>query len=193
MLAGCFPRPSDALVCTLASDCEAGRVCESGFCVVGPDASISTQEEVPVDAPVLTPDSTPDAPPRPCTGGDANATDVDGNCFVAFRTAATRKTRSAAALACEAEDMTLAIINSADSNATAQSLITGLDAWLGATDAVTENTFLWPDETPLVFENFRAGEPNNTNNEDCLVIEGAKGGSWDDRACGTVLSYICGF
>ncbi len=92
--------------------------------------------------------------------------------------------------------MNLAIINSAAGNTTVQSLIIGLDSWLGATDAVTEATFLWPDNTPLAFTNFRAGEPNNgdgNGQEDCLVIEGARGGSWDDRPCGLVLSYVCSF
>ena len=194
LLAGCFPTPSEALVCIANDECEGGRVCESGFCVVGPDAAIV--ELPPVDAPVSPPpDTAPDAP-RPCTGGDANATDGEGNCFVAFRAAATRKPRAAAQLACEAENMKLAIINSAASNISVQSLITGLDTWLGATDAVTEATFLWPDNTPLAFTNFRAGEPNNgggNGQEDCLVIEGGKGGSWDDRPCGLVLAYVCGF
>ena len=125
--------------------------------------------------------------------GDANADD-GGNCFVAFKVA--KKTRAAAELACEADLMTLAIITTAASNATTQSLIAGLDAWLGATDVVTENAFLWPDNTPLTFKNFRAGEPNNGDGggqEDCLVIEGGKGGSWDDRSCAVVAAYVCSF
>jgi len=197
MLAGCFPRPSDALLCAVEADCADGRTCEQGFCVIAPDAGIIVDQEPPIDAPASPPDTAPDAPPpRPCIGGDANATDADGNCFVAFRAGANRKTRAAAALACQADEMELAIIESAASNTTVQSLIPGLDAWVGATDAVTENTFLWPDNTPLTFTNFRLGEPNNgagNGQEDCLVIEGGKGGSWDDRPCNFVFAYVCGF
>jgi hypothetical protein len=195
MLAGCFPRPSDALVCAVSTDCEDGRSCESGFCV-GADAAVMPDQALPIDAPASPPDTLPDAPPRPCTGGEANATDAGGSCYVAFRTAAVRKTRANAQAACVALDMQLAIVDTASENATVQSLIPGLDAWLGATDAVTEGTFLWPDTTPLSFTNFRLGEPNNgagNGQEDCLVIEGARGGSWDDRPCGLVLAYVCFF
>ncbi len=193
LLGGCFPTRSDELACAASADCDPGRTCETGFCVVAPDAPA---EEIPnmVDAPTAPPDVAIDSPPRPCTGGDASASDPDGNCFVAFKTA--KKTRAAAEAACEADTMTLAIIETAASNTTVQSLITGLDAWLGATDLVTENTFLWPDTTPLTFKNFRAGEPNNgdgNGQEDCLVIEGGKGGTWDDRPCALVLAYVCSF
>ncbi len=196
-LAGCFPTRSDELACATETDCEAGRTCEQGFCVIAPDAAPPIENEPPVDAaPVEMPDAPPDVPPRPCEGGDANAEDGSGNCYVAFKLAANRKTRANAEAACEALDMTLAIVNAADSNATVQSLIVGLDTWLGATDAVTEGTFLWPDNTPLVFANFRAGEPNNgagTGQEDCLIIEGGKGGTWDDRNCGFTLPFVCSF
>lgn len=194
-LTACFPTRSDELTCGVTAECEAGRVCESGFCVVGPDAAVIV-ESPPVDAPTVMPDTTPDAPPRPCTGGDANASDAAGHCYVAFKLAANRKSRPNAELACEALDMTLAIVTTADGNTTAQSLITGLDAWLGATDVAVENTFVWPDDTPVTFENFRAGEPNNgdgNGQEDCLVIEGGKGGTWDDRPCSLVFAYVCGF
>lgn len=197
LLAGCsFPTPSDGFACAVDLDCEGGRACEGGFCVIAPDASIVV-EAPPIDAPVVMPDVAIDTPPpRPCTGGEANATDADGQCFVAFRSAAVRKTRTNAQAACVALDMDLAIVKSASANATVQSLITGLDAWLGATDTLTEGTFLWPDDTALSFTNFRAGEPNNgagAGQEDCLLIEGARGGSWDDRGCGTVLAYVCFF
>lgn len=191
-----FSRSSDALVCTVASECEEGRSCEQGFCVVALDAGALDQAPL-VDAPVSPPDTAADAPPpRPCTGGEANASDVEGTCYVAFKSAAVRKTRANAQVACLALDMELAIVTSAAANATVQSLIPGLDTWLGATDAVTEGTFLWPDGTPLSFTNFRAGEPNNgggSGQEDCLVIEGGKNGSWDDRPCGQTFAYVCFF
>jgi hypothetical protein len=101
-LAGCFPTRSDALVCAVDTDCEDGRACEGGFCVVAPDAAPMLPMMVDA-APVTPPDTAPDAPPRPCTGGDANGTDAAGNCYVAFKQAATRKTRAAAEAACEAE------------------------------------------------------------------------------------------
>ncbi|MBA2541486.1 MAG: hypothetical protein H0V17_17725, partial [Deltaproteobacteria bacterium] len=40
LLAGCFPTPSAALVCSIDSDCADGRTCESGFCVSSTDAGV---------------------------------------------------------------------------------------------------------------------------------------------------------
>lgn len=43
MLAGCsFPRPSQEFACTTTDDCDSGRVCEQGFCVLGDAAVDST-------------------------------------------------------------------------------------------------------------------------------------------------------
>ena len=61
---------------------------------------------------------------------------------------------------------------------------------------------MWADGTPLTFDNWRTGEPNNGNNnfqEDCQIIEGDQGGTWDDRPCAPdpnagpagVYSYVC--
>ena len=49
VLAGCFPRPSDALLCAVEADCTDGRTCDQGFCVVAPDAGIIEQAP-PVDS-----------------------------------------------------------------------------------------------------------------------------------------------
>ncbi len=81
-------------------------------------------------------------------------------------------------------------------------LALGVDAFIGATDVAVENTYVWPDGSALSFTNFRTGEPNNGNGafeEDCLVIEGARMGTWDDRPCapppvGTgSYAYVCQF
>lgn len=152
------------------------------------------------DAPAS--DAAIDAPPPPdaraCAGGDAHAVDPStGSCLFIVRAA---KTRADAAATCAANAAHLAIIKSAATNAVAQSLAAGADAFLGATDAASEGVYLWPDGTGLVFQNFRAGEPNNGGGqfqEDCLVIEGARGGSWDDRPCAPppagsgVYAYVC--
>ena len=58
----------------------------------------------------------------------------------------------------------------------------GSIVWLGATDVVTENTFLWvPAGTPLQFEDWDNGQPNNFANQDCAAyIYGTK---WHDVSC----------
>ena len=81
-------------------------------------------------------------------------------------------------------------------------LSAGIDSFIGATDAVTEGTFLWDDGTALTYTNYRAGEPNNGSGqyeEDCLVLAGKKSvDMWDDRPCTTAVvagagaySYVC--
>jgi len=152
-----------------------------------------------VDAPI---DAAPPPPPdaRACAGGDARAVDPStGSCFFIFRAG---KTRADAEATCAANTAHLAIIKSAATNAVVQSLASGADAFLGATDGLTEGVYLWPDGTGLAFQNFRAGEPNNGGGqfqEDCLVIEGARGGSWDDRPCAPppagsgIYAYVCQF
>ena len=94
-------------------------------------------------------------------------------------------------------------MRSAAQNAVVQTLVAGVEAaFLGATDAAVEGTFRWPDGSGFTFTNFRAGEPNNGGGqfqEDCVVIEGTRGGSWDDRPCapppvGTgSYAYVCQF
>jgi hypothetical protein len=180
--AGCFSRASEQFACTPGGDdCDPGRTCERGFCVVAPIDAPAIDQAVIVDMP-------PDA--RPCTGGDAHGEDVNGACFVFFLA---QLGRTNAEAACVGLNMHLASVHSNASNDLVQSLIMNRVSWLGATDAVTEMTFLWPDATPFDYDNFRAGVPNNDNNEDCVVIEGNNGGSWDDRQCGLAFSYVCGF
>lgn len=185
LLAACFARRSEQFACNVDNDCSSGRACESGFCVVAPlDAPSPIDTAVVVDVP-------PDA--RVCTGGDAHGSDANGACFVAFFAALNR---DGAEAACVGIAMHLAAVRSAPSSDLVQTLVVGRIAWLGATDLVTEGTFVWPDNTPLTFDNFRIGVPNNgggQGQEDCVAIEGNNGGSWDDRPCGTGFAYVCGF
>ncbi len=70
------------------------------------------------------------------------------------------------------------------------------DSWIGATDSVAENTFIWVDGTNMGFDVWRSGEPNDGNADDrtenCTVIEGDNAArEWDDRTCLDVNPYIC--
>jgi hypothetical protein len=193
LLGGCVETLSDELTCRADDDCSSGRTCEQGFCVVVPEPSDAAVEP---DAQVTPPDAGLDAAPpaRPCLGGDRRAKDAANTCFVVF---GTPRTFAAAATACAAESMTLAIVRSPNANQTIQSLVTSVEAFLGATDAAVEGQFRWPDNTSFTFTNFRSGEPNNGNgNEDCVIIQGQLGGVWDDRPCAGqagVYPYVCSF
>jgi hypothetical protein len=123
---------------------------------------------------------------RACTGGDGHATDATGNCFVFFLGP---KTWVEGKAACEAlPGGKFAKITSAAQNVVIEGLAHGHATFFGATDSATEGTFLWTDGTPLTYNNFRAGVPDNGGNvyqEDCLIIEGNKtpDDTWDDRPC----------
>lgn len=157
-----------------------------------PSSDASTQ----IDAPVV--DAAIDA--RPCMGGQTSATDpMTGQCFVYF----TGPLQYADAVnACIQFDAQIAVIKSAQTNTTVTSLIAQTDAFVGATDRTTEGTYLWRDAAgdPVTggYTNWRTGEPNDggTNGEDCMIIEGEQGGTWDDRPCATgggggAYAYIC--
>jgi len=178
----------------------------------------ATLDDTPVDA--LTSDSTRsadapqidaaiDAPPidaRLCAGGDARATDATGSCFVYFTGPATYAVAEAA---CATFGSKLAVIKNAATNATVVTLIGQTDAFLGGTDSATEGSWIWlrnpadPITVGVNYTHWRTGEPNNgsTNpeGEDCMIIEGDQGGTWDDRPCAPPpvgagsYAYVCQF
>src|SRR5262249_28978064 len=128
--------------------------------------------------------SPPDA--QPCVGGDARAVDpATGACYVFF---ATPMTRDAARLACRnlGAAVRLASIQSASENAVILGLIGTNDVFIGASDEVTEGTFVWDDGTPFSLTNWNAGEPNNGGGmfeEDCVEVLGSRNGVWNDIPC----------
>ncbi|HET9987066.1 MAG TPA: C-type lectin domain-containing protein [Kofleriaceae bacterium] len=177
-----------AFVLVLAG-CNAHLGSDVGPNVIGADGNTA-------DSAHVTPDASPDA--RACAGGDAHASDGT-NCFLYF---ATPKTWAQAKAACDALPAHLAKISNAAQNTLVAQLSLNVDSFIGATDAVTEGTFLWEDGTPLAYMNFRTGEPNNGSGqyqEDCLVLAGKKSvDGWDDRPCSTGIvlgagsyPYVC--
>ena len=169
--------------------CNAHLGSDVGPNVIGADGNTA-------DSAHVTPDASPDA--HTCAGGDAHSSDGT-NCFLFF---ATPKTWAQAKAACDALPAHLAKISNAAQNTLVAQLSLNVDSFIGATDAVTEGTFLWEDGTPLAYMNFRTGEPNNgagLYQEDCLVMAGKKSvDGWDDRPCTTGIvagagayPYIC--
>ena len=71
------------------------------------------------------------------------------------------------------------------------------DAWIGLTDAAQEGVWVWADGTALQrgvdYENWARGEPNNSDNEDCIVyiVGSDRNSDWDDRPCGRGYAFVC--
>jgi hypothetical protein len=156
-----------------------------------PDAAPS------IDAPQVDAAPPVDAP-RACAGGDASMVAGDGSCVVRFNTP---RTFADAQAACVAFGAKLAIADSAVRDTAVRTLAGPDNVWIGLTDQVVENTFVWIDGSPLVFANFAMGEPNNAGNqfqEDCAMYAGARLG-WDDRPCAPIAGvttpgeypYLC--
>ncbi|MEJ7600998.1 MAG: lectin-like protein [Kofleriaceae bacterium] len=165
--------------------------CSASVDVKGTDAA------PPADGPR----DTPPIDARPCEGGTGRGTAPDGACVVRFDTPATY---ADAAAACVAFGSQLAIVNTSERDALARTLAGATDLFIGLTDQATEGAFVWSDGTAVGYTNFYLNEPNDGSGvypEDCIVINGVRGGQWDDRRCapdpatgaGGVFPYLCMF
>jgi hypothetical protein len=63
--------------------------------------------------------------------------------------------------------------------------------WLGLNDIAVEGIFEWSNGEPLIYSNWNAGEPNNSNNEDMGHTLEASPYLWNDinEATNTVATY----
>ena len=129
----------------------------------------------------------------PCGEGDASFETGDGICFeYFFETTSWDGARAK----CQLLGGDLARIDDLATNGILASLVPSAfpNAWLRGTDAGSEGAWSWAGEA-MSFTSWRAGEPNNGGGgaaqENCLVIEANKGGSWDDRTCLELNNYLC--
>ncbi|XP_047445392.1 macrophage mannose receptor 1-like [Mugil cephalus] len=67
--------------------------------------------------------------------------------------------------------------------------------WIGLSAPDPNAGYVWSDESPLNFQHWEEGEPNNKNNvESCAQIKlhrGSQSGSWNDVHCETFLGWLC--
>ncbi len=66
-------------------------------------------------------------------------------------------------------------------------------AFLGYTDTAVEGTFVWSDGSSSTYENWTAGEPNDSSgNIDCTAIQGNLSYEWNDTFCSlTTIDFTC--
>lgn len=142
----------------------------------------------PADA---TPPDAPAPDAMPCVEGDANVVDMmTGHCYMLFTTIASW---DGAQLQCEARAAHLVVSTSQTENDLFSPLAGLADIWVGGHDQTTEGVWEWLGGEPMVYTNWRTGEPNDgsTSGEDCMIIEGDNGGLWDDRPCDLQYGYLC--
>lgn len=77
----------------------------------------------------------------------------------------------------------LTTLTDSTENATVSAWVGAQSAWLGFTDTLVENSFVWVNGEPTSYTNWGTGEPNNAGNEDCGQLR--PDGFWNDNRCNT--------
>ncbi|XP_077993135.1 C-type mannose receptor 2-like [Glandiceps talaboti] len=63
--------------------------------------------------------------------------------------------------------------------------------WIGLNDRDSENGFVWTDGSPVNFVSWADGEPNNSDDEDCVEMTFAAPKGWNDRKCTRRKNWVC--
>lgn len=96
--------------------------------------------------------------------------------------------RDSAVDACTADGAHLATMGTAQED-TFIRMIGGANFWIGVDDLGLENKFTWVTGEPFGYERFEGAEPNNSGNEDCVMVTG--NGTWNDTDCGESHEAVC--
>jgi lectin-like protein len=192
-LVGCdFPTPSQDYACRTSADCETGRVCETGYCVIGSGGSPDAPPNSPGDASVdgAADAAMPDASNFPqivamCMAAGYDAASNGGY----YRLPPSQATWVNGEADC-ANDVVGATHLIVLSNTEEVQIASTEPGWVGLSDRITEGTFVnvtneTPDQRP-----WAAGQPDNGGgNEDCARIQ--SNGTLDDDQCGNNRFYAC--
>jgi hypothetical protein len=85
----------------------------------------------------------------------------------------------------------LATIRSAQENNWLVQTFGSDEFYIGFNDLATEGLWVWSSGEPVSFTNWNPGEPSNTNNEDCGVVEPIWSGRWNDgSSAGPAIAVI---
>jgi len=104
-----------------------------------------------------------------------------------------RATWQAAETACENLDLRahLASVRDLDENAFLKEHMGAYNTWIGLNDLAQEGHYVWTDGTSTSFYLWAPGQPNNSDNQDCIDIWDTAVGEWNDAKCEENLPYIC--
>lgn len=193
-LAACdFPTPSEEYACRVTPDCENGRVCEGGYCVIGNagaqvDAAMNGNTDAAVggtDAAIM-----PDANNFPQQLQMCMAAGYDpASNGKYYRLPPNQATWVNAEADC-ANDVVGATHLVVLTDTEEVQIASTEPGWVGLSDRITEGTFVnvtneAPDQRP-----WASGQPDDGGgNEDCARI--LSNGQLDDDQCGNNRYYAC--
>jgi hypothetical protein len=176
----------------VTADCETGRICETGYCVIGNGGGGGVDAaKTPTDAAVVVADGPmPDAYNFPAVQAMCMAAGYDpASNGVYYRLPPIPANWNAAEADC-ANDVVGATHLIVLSNTTEVQIAATEPGWVGLSDQVTEGTFVnvtneTPDQRP-----WDSGQPDNGNGtEDCARI--LSSGELDDDQCNNSRYYAC--
>ncbi len=103
---------------------------------------------------------------------------------------------------CQGAGYDLASVQTASENSFIKSHL-GADAWLAGADTAVEGVWRWNQgnaqfwqgvangsATAGAFVSWKSGQPNNTSNQDCLMVDDSDG-KWSDETCTLTRDYVC--
>ncbi|NXX44081.1 MRC1 protein, partial [Tricholaema leucomelas] len=144
----------------------------------------------------VTPPPPPTLPPLPSCPKGWQSTPTSSYCFKIFWGEREKmQTWFGARDFCRALGGDLACIHSEEE----QNLIANLDRdfhhvsyWMGLSALDSSGGFVWSDGSPVNFEKWSSGEPNNYDgNEKCGVFYGYDNMKWNDLFCEHMEDYVC--
>jgi len=181
-----FPERSERYACKTTADCDQGRTCDDGFCVLSSvEATVDSIRWI--DAPTSDADDLATA----CTAaGYTYEAGLDGYYRVVAAGASWTDAKNACAADVPGKTHLIVLSTSAEvSFATNPSFA----SWIGLSDLAAEGQFVTVtgeigDQRP-----WNTGEPNNgaglAGGEDCVILNPAA--KLDDKACGLAFRYTC--
>jgi len=63
--------------------------------------------------------------------------------------------------------------------------------WLGASDTLIDNVFVWTNGSPILFGNWGASQPDRFPGADCVEKRETPGRQWFDQPCYNARAYVC--